>query len=122
MSLNDFFENVGKTIDGVGVGLIALGAFFALVAYTLDVVRRSSPTEDSYRAVRRRLGRSILLGLELLVAGDIVRSVAVSPSFRSVGVLAIIVVIRAFLSMTLEVETSGRLPWQRAPGAPVNDA
>jgi uncharacterized membrane protein len=63
--------------------------------------------------VRRRLGRSILLGLEFLVAGDIVRSVVVSPSFQSVGVLAIIVLVRSFLSTTLEMEISGTLPWRR---------
>jgi uncharacterized membrane protein len=59
----------------------------------------------------------VLLGLELLVAGDIIRSVAISPSFESVGVLAVIVVVRSFLSTTLEMEISGRWPWQRTNGA-----
>jgi uncharacterized membrane protein len=57
------------------------------------------------------LGRSILLGLELLVAGDIIRTVAASPTFESVGVLVVMVLIRAFLSFTLELELSGRWPW-----------
>ncbi len=56
-----------------------------------------------------------MLGLELLVAGDIIRTVAVSPSFTTVGVLAAIVLIRTFLSFSLEVELTGRLPWQKPP-------
>ena len=67
----------------------------------------------TYRAYRQGIGRAILLGLELLVAADIIRTVAVDPSFRSVGVLAVIVAVRTFLSFTLEVELEGRWPWQR---------
>jgi len=65
------------------------------------------------RALRQRLGRAILLGLELLVAADIIRTVAVTPTFTSAGVLGIIVVIRTFLSFSLEVELEGRWPWQK---------
>jgi uncharacterized membrane protein len=66
-----------------------------------------------YETYRRRLGRSILLGLELLVAADIIRTVAVDPTYQSVGVLAIIVLIRTFLSFSLELEITGRWPWQK---------
>jgi uncharacterized membrane protein len=68
-----------------------------------------------YRSYRQLLGRSILLGLELLVAADIIRSVAITPTFESVGVLAVIVLIRTFLSFSLELEISGRWPWQSQP-------
>jgi uncharacterized membrane protein len=68
-----------------------------------------------YRSYRQLLGRSILLGLELLVAADIIRTVAVTPTFESVGVLAIIVLIRTFLSFSLELEITGRWPWQKQP-------
>lgn len=68
-----------------------------------------------YRSYRQSLGRSILLGLELLVAADIIRTVAVTPTFESVGVLAIIVLIRTFLSFSLELEITGRWPWQKEP-------
>jgi len=68
----------------------------------------------AYREYRQQLGRAILLGLEFLVAGDIINTVAVDPSFRSVGVLAGIVAIRTFLSFSLEVEIEGRWPWVRA--------
>jgi uncharacterized membrane protein len=74
------------------------------------------PGDVAYRKCRENLGRAILLGLEFLVAGDIIRTVAISPSFESVGVLAAIVLIRTFLSATLTVEIEGRWPWQPAPG------
>jgi uncharacterized membrane protein len=73
---------------------------------------RDTPAADQYRIFRQRLGRAILLGLELLVAADIIRTVAVTPTFTSAGVLGVIVVIRTFLSFSLEVELEGRLPWQ----------
>jgi uncharacterized membrane protein len=65
-----------------------------------------------YRRFREQLGRTILLGLELLVVGDIVRTVATEPSLMSVGILAVIVLIRTFLSFSLQVELTGRWPWQ----------
>ncbi|NYI96980.1 DUF1622 domain-containing protein [Streptomonospora nanhaiensis] len=78
-----------------------------------------SPSPTAYRPYRQGLGRAILLGLELLVAADIIRTVAVAPTFRSVGVLAGIVLIRTFLSFSLEVELEGRWPWQsRKPTTP----
>ena len=70
---------------------------------------------DRYRLFRQQLGRSILLGLELLVAADIIRTVAVTPTLSSVSVLALIVLIRTFLSFSLELEITGRWPWQKAP-------
>jgi hypothetical protein len=75
----------------------------------------SGDARNLYVAGRRSVGRSILLGIEVLVAGDIIRTVAVSPSFTSVGVLAGIVAIRTFLSFTLEVEITGQWPWQQKP-------
>ena len=76
-----------------------------------------------YRSYRQLLGRSILLGLELLVAADIIRTVAVTPTFESVGVLAIIVLIRTFLSFSLELEITGRWPWQtQREGSPDSSA
>jgi uncharacterized membrane protein len=77
---------------------------------------------DVYRRYRRQLGRSILLGLELLVAADIIRTVAVTPTVRSVLVLAAIVLIRTLLSFSLELEITGRWPWQtERPGPALGD-
>ncbi|MCK2218770.1 DUF1622 domain-containing protein [Actinomadura sp. ATCC 31491] len=111
-------EGVGRAVDLAGVVMIALGALAATVRFGLDA-RRRPHFHDAYRAYRQGLGRAILLGLEFLVAGDIIRTVAVAPTFAGVGVLALIVLIRTFLSFSLEVELDNRLPWRPgpAPGA-----
>jgi uncharacterized membrane protein len=115
------FEEVisvtGKIVDGAGVTVMVLGIITAGARFAQRLTRRDGSTEP-YPALRRELGRSVLLGLELLVAGDIIRSVALSPSFESVGVLAVIVAVRSFLSTTLEMEISGHWPWQRSDDAP----
>ena len=110
MVYNDVIEKIGMTIDAAGVVVIVTGAAIAFVA---SVVRLSRRESDVYRRFRQQLGRAILLGLELLVAGDIVRTVAASPNLTSVAILASIVLIRTFLSFSLEVETTGRWPWQK---------
>jgi uncharacterized membrane protein len=110
-------EGVGKALDWAGVGAIVAGIAFATLFF-VGGLRRSWPErEQVYRRYRQGIGRAILLGLEVLVAADIIRTVAVSPTFESVGVLAIIVVVRTFLSMTLQVELEGRFPWQRPDSA-----
>ena len=107
MVFNDVIEKIGMTIDAAGVVAIVTGAVIAFVASAARLSWRGS---DVYRRFRQRLGQAILLGLELLVAGDIVRTVAASPSLTSVAILAAIVLIRIFLSFSLEVETTGRWP------------
>src|SRR5829696_220999 len=108
----DFKEAIGlvsKGIDIVGVVVIVGG----IGAATVLVLKHGGGWEDRFRAYRRGVGRAILLGLEFLVAADIIRTVAVSPTFSGVAVLGIIVLIRTFLSFTLELEIDGRWPWQR---------
>ena len=102
----------GETIDFVGVAILVIGLGVAVAAYLWRVLRGDRSLE-SYRQLRRGTGRGILLGLEFLVAGDIIRTVAGTPTFESVGILAAIVVIRTFLAFTLELEVSGRWPWQQ---------
>ena len=102
-------ELVAKVIDAVGVAIIVGGVVLA----TTLITRSGADWDQRFREYRRGVGRSILLGLEFLVAADIIRTVAISPTFRGVGVLAIIVLIRTFLSFTLELEIEGRWPWQR---------
>jgi uncharacterized membrane protein len=109
-------EAVGLGVDALGVAVIVLAIALAGASF----VRRLSaavPFESSYHQLRLAIGRGVLIGLELLVAGDIIRTVAIAPTFTSVGVLAIIVAIRTFLSFSLEVELTGRWPWQQRPGA-----
>ncbi len=103
-----FIETVGSLLDVLGVALIALGLLFALSRL---VVGLNLP--DAYKTLRQHIGRAILLGLEVLVAADIIRTVAVTPTAESVMVLAGIVAIRTFLSISLQVELDGRWPWQR---------
>lgn len=98
-------------VEAFGVAIIVLAALYALGRAAVDLLRSRS-SEATFDALRQRLGRGILLGLELLVAADIVHTVAVELTFETVGVLAIIVSIRTFLSFTLEVELTGRWPWQ----------
>lgn len=114
MTFSDAVEAVGKAIDAAGVAAIVIGAVFTAGAAALRIKRRQP---DVYRLFRQQLGRSVLLGLELLVAADIIRTVAVRPSLESVGVLAGIVLIRTFLSFSLELEITGRWPWQKASDA-----
>ena len=92
-------------IDAAGVVVIVAGAVIALV---VTAVRLSRHESNVYRRFRQQLGQAILLGLELLVAGDIVRTVAASPSRTGLAILAAIVLIRTFLSFSLEVEITGR--------------
>lgn len=108
MTFSDTVETLGKAVDGAGVAVIVVG----VAATTLLAARRTGL--DRYRTYRQRLGRVILLGLELLVAADIIRTVAVTPTLTNAAVLGIIVVIRTFLSFSLEIELEGRTPWRRA--------
>lgn len=102
---------VSKVIDGAGVLVVVVGLLIATCVYGLaQRDRRDAVT--AYRVYRQQVGKSILLGLEFLVAADIIRTVAVAPTFAGVGVLAIVVAVRTFLSFALDVELSGEWPWQ----------
>ncbi|HEX8067144.1 MAG TPA: DUF1622 domain-containing protein [Thermoleophilaceae bacterium] len=108
----DGVESVAQLIDIAGVAIIVAGFLVATVLFIAGAIKRGADAEG-YRGYRQQIGRAILLGLEFLVAADIIRTVAVAPTFRGVGVLAIIVAVRTFLSFTLEVELEGRWPWQK---------
>lgn len=110
MTFTDAIELAGRAIEAAGVAAIVIGA---LIATLLAARRLLQQQSEVYRRYREQLGRSILLGLELLVAADIIRTVAAPPTLIGVTTLAIIVLIRTFLSFSLELEISGRWPWQR---------
>lgn len=107
MRFTNAIDTIGKGVDVVGVATIVVG----VVAATVLSLRDQMDAASRYRIFRKRMGRAILLGLELLVAADIIRTVAVTPTLESAGVLAIIVAIRTILSFSLEVELDGRWPW-----------
>lgn len=115
MPLTDVIEKIGAVIDAIGVAVIAGGALLSLV---MTIARFRQEGGGVYEYFRRRLGRAILLGLEFLVAADIIRTVAVTPNAQSVAVLGGIVLIRTFLSFSLQLEVTGSWPWQRASTSP----
>jgi uncharacterized membrane protein len=124
MHYPEIIETLGAAIDIAGVVLIIVGLLVAAARYLL--IFRTA--DNGYTRFRQDIGRAILLGLEVLVAADIIRTVAVTPTLVSVAVLAGIVIIRTFLSFSLEVELNGRFPWQErtvaartAPSRPRQD-
>jgi uncharacterized membrane protein len=112
MGLVQTMEGVARGVEVLGIATLVLGLAAALVQGG-RLLAGGRGAEEAYRAVRTVFGRSILLGLEFLVAADIIRTVAVEPSLRNVAVLGVIVLIRTFLSFSLEVEIDGSLPWRR---------
>jgi uncharacterized membrane protein len=100
---------IGTAIDAIGVIVIFVGALIATARFLL---RRYGQANVSYQSYRQDIGRAILLGLEFLIAGDIIRTVVVAPTLGNVAVLGIIVLIRTFLSTSLQLELEGRWPWQ----------
>jgi uncharacterized membrane protein len=111
-------ELIQAAFEAAGIVVLVLGAALALVSCAA-ALRRREAAATAYLTLRQGLGRAILLGLEFLVAADIIRSVALNPTFASVGVLGLLVVVRTFLSWSLEVEIEGAWPWHRSrTGAP----
>lgn len=107
---------ISEVIDFAGVVIIALGALVGGILCAQDLLRQERALH-AYSRLRTFLGRSLLLGLEFLVAGDIIKTVAIEPTFDSVIVLAIIVLVRTVLSLSIDVEIDGRWPWQAAQQA-----
>jgi uncharacterized membrane protein len=110
--LKHAIEWTTRVIEILGILIILIGAAVALVRFAIGLDRQEGA--DRVSSLRSNLGRAILLGLEFLVAADIINTVAIDPTLESVAVLAGIVLIRTFLSWSLEVEIEGRWPWQRA--------
>lgn len=114
MTFTSAMENIARGVEVVGVAILIAGGVFALGRGAFESVRSGSDHALTYRRLRSFLGRSILMGLEVLVAADLIRTVAIDPSLKNVGVLGLIVVIRTFLSFSLDIEIDGEVPWRRA--------
>ena len=114
MGFEQTMDAIARGVEIIGIVTLVLGLAAALVRAGLVLTSGQGGVEEAYRIVRTVFGRSILLGLEFLVAADIIRTVAVQPSLQNVAVLGLIVLIRTFLSFSLEVEIDGRWPWQPA--------
>jgi uncharacterized membrane protein len=112
MSFGDVVDIVTRAVEVLGIAILTVGALMATGLF-LRGLGRGTSFDVAYDRYRQWLGRAILLGLEFLVAADIIGTVTISPTLMSVAILAAIVVIRTFLSIALSVEIEGRWPWQR---------
>lgn len=110
MRFTEIISVSGYAIEAVGVFVVILGSVLASLTFLRTY--RQMPEGLAYQIFRRQLGRSIILGLEFLIAGDIIRTVVVADTLENVAVLGLIILIRSFLSITLHLEVEGRWPWQ----------
>lgn len=113
MDFDTIIDSIGKAVDAAGVAVMVVGISFASGLAGWRYIRRKSLVFEEYR---RWVGRSILLGLEILIAADIIRTVAIGFSVDAILALGLIVLIRTFLSFTLQLEMTGRWPWQTSRG------
>lgn len=110
MEFTEIISIAGYAIEAVGVLVVVMGSCFS--SFIFIRTYRKLPEGEAYRTYRRQLGRAIILGLEFLIAGDIIRTVIVADTLENVAVLGLIILIRTFLSVTLHLEVEGRWPWQ----------
>ena len=111
MSFHDTMERVVQGFEVVGVAILVVGSLLAFVSAALRL--RSGDGRAAYQRARQGVGRAILLGLEVLIIADIVLTITVDRTFNSAITLGIIVLVRTFLSFSLEIELEGTLPWRR---------
>jgi uncharacterized membrane protein len=112
VSFEEFIADVVKVVEAAGAAIMVIGGMWVLGAYLVAAMNPST-RDVAYSRLRRNLGEVILLGLEVLIIGDIVRTIIVDPTVESVAVLGLIVVIRIVLSFSLEIEIEGTWPWNR---------
>ena len=110
MEFTEIISIAGYAIEAIGVLVVVVGSILSSVTFIRSY--RQLPEGAAYRTYRRQLGRSIMLGLEFLIAGDIIRTVIVADTLENVAVLGMIILMRTFLSVTLHLEVEGRWPWQ----------
>jgi uncharacterized membrane protein len=106
-------DHVAQGFEALGAAILLVGVIWSFVLAAVTV-RKSGWSADAYLVLRQAFGGTLLLGLEILVAADLIRTVAVAPTLDNVLVLGLIVVIRTFLSFSLETEIEGVAPWRRA--------
>jgi uncharacterized membrane protein len=119
-TFEDVMENVVRGFEVAGVGVLAAGSILAFVVFAVDLVRR--PFDEAYEGVRQGVGRAILLGLEILIIADIVQTITIDPTLESAITLGIIVLVRTFLSFSIEIELEGVVPWRRGSAKPDRSA
>jgi uncharacterized membrane protein len=110
-TFEDVMENVVRGFETAGVSVLVLGSLLAFGRFAVVVFR--GPPVRAYEGVRQDVGRAILLGLEILIIADIVRTITVDSTIESAITLGIVVLVRTFLSFSLEIELEGVVPWRR---------
>ena len=113
MHFEEWMELVVQAFEVAGVGVLVVGSIAALVRAATALVRGEQTT--AYEQARHDVGRTILLGLEVLIIADIVETITIDPTLESAATLALIVLIRTFLSFSLEIELDGAVPWRKQP-------
>ncbi len=103
-----YIDDISKIVEGIGVAVIFFGIIYSILIFFIN-----KKITNPYILLRQNLGKSILLGLEILIAADIMATVITDPTLESVTVLAVIVLIRTIMSLSLEVELYGKFPWQK---------
>ena len=111
MHFEEWMELVVKAFEVAGVAILAVGSLAALVSAAMSA--RRGDRKSAYKRARYDVGRAILLGLEVLIIADIVQTITIDPSLESALALALIVVVRTFLSFSLEIELDGTVPWRK---------
>jgi len=113
MTFTETMDHVAQVFEAIGA-LVLLGGLVVSVGFGIRSLRRSGDGHQAFQVLRESFGGVILLGLEVLVAADLVRTVAVAPTLENVAILGVIVLIRTVLSFSIEVEIEGVVPWRRA--------
>lgn len=114
LGIDELIKYSAELIEALGVAIIVLGTVYSLAKYIFSI-RMARP--KSYKLLRQELGRIILLGLEVLIAADIIATVVTDLSLNRVLALGLIVLIRTFLSLSIEVEIEGKIPWKQSTNA-----
>jgi uncharacterized membrane protein len=115
MAFTSVLADVAQVFEAIGTAVLAAGLLWSVVL--AGMAWRADGGRKGYEALRETFGGVLLLGLEILVAADLIRTIAVSPTLGNVAVLGLIVLIRTFLSLSLQVEIGGELPWRRGSGS-----
>jgi uncharacterized membrane protein len=113
LTFSELMSDAVRVFELAGVTILIVGSALAFAGYGLELVRGTQRLA-AFKDLRDSLGRSILLGLEVLVVADIVRTIVVEPTLQSAASLGVIVLVRILLSFAIDIEVDGTLPWRRA--------
>ena len=117
MTFERVMADAVEVFEAIGVIILVIGSLLAFGGYVIDLARRVTPIR-AFVTLRAHLGRGILLGLEVLVVADIVRTIVVAPTLQSAATLGLVVLVRILLSFAIDIEVDGVPPWRRGPAEP----